>query len=905
MTTTRNKAILVCVALALGALLAPASAWAATFTARKASGGMPVESGTAYLFSAAGSYLGVSDPLDAQGQFDFGVSAGTQYKIRIDRLGVQFWSPVFDGDSPPAEIVFAHSDRSVTVSTDFGGTLSPLGGVKVYVFGGASGTSYVSFNQATSGSGQVSFNLPDEFVYRYRADYRSTQTFSALTTDLSETVDISVADVRVRFENGAATPSGVKIYAFTSGGTYLSLSATTDSSGEVLFTDFPSSASYKFRADFQTSQYWSEVLATPASGSEPLVTIAVPSETIAFTVADAPGGAPLSFGTVYLFSGAGAYLNQSRVVGAGGAVSFESLPQGTYQFRYDALTTQTFSAAVSVPGSSTFTEFVIPFSTRTVSVQKDDGTLAQPLQGVPVYAYSASGSYLSLTGLTDSAGEQSFYLPDSLSAQYRVDYLQSQTWSDPGFETTVSLPVPVGVIEVTWQTTESIPIAGAPVYAFTEAGSYLGLQDTTDSGGSVSFELVVGETYKFRLDYLASQYWSPVASPASSISVDVSVDLPGETLSFVMREAPGGAPLTFGTVFLFTSSGVYLNQSIQPDSGGNVSFADLTAGSYQLRFDHQSLQTFSSIIGVPGSATFTEFVVPYSLRTVSVQTEDSAQIEPLPARPVYVFKDSTYLSLGATTDAAGQAVFYLNGALNARYRVDFKGAQYFSAPGTGLDPVVSVPVGRARLEFEVGGDPVAGASAYLFTAAGSYLSIVQPTGAAGESVFAKLVDGQGYKIRVDYKGSQYWTNDFIAQTGAELLVALDIPGEDVSFVMRAAPGGTPLEIGTVYLFTAAGTYLNESKAVQASGAVLFEGLPQGSYRFRYDALMTQTFSDVVNVPGSGSFTEFIVSHTERTVSVRTDFGGQYDPLVGVPVYAFNAADTYLSLTQTTDGSGEV
>ena len=46
---------------------------------------------------------------------------------------------------------------------------------------------------------------------------------------------------------------------------------------------------------------------------------------------------------------------------------------------------------------------------------------------------------------------------------------------------------------------------------FNEAGIYLGISGTTDSGGLVSFNLSNG-AYKFRVDYLGYQFWSEVYS---------------------------------------------------------------------------------------------------------------------------------------------------------------------------------------------------------------------------------------------------------------------------------------------------------------------------------------------------------------------------------------------------------
>ena len=66
-----------------------------------------------------------------------------------------------------------------------------------------------------------------------------------------------------------------------------------------------------------------------------------------------------------------------------------------------------------------------------------------------------------------------------------------------------------GILQVTIEKSAQSPMAGIPVYLFTENGSYLGQHQTTDSQGKVAFNLAEG-TYKIRVDYLGYKFWSPV-----------------------------------------------------------------------------------------------------------------------------------------------------------------------------------------------------------------------------------------------------------------------------------------------------------------------------------------------------------------------------------------------------------
>ena len=64
-----------------------------------------------------------------------------------------------------------------------------------------------------------------------------------------------------------------------------------------------------------------------------------------------------------------------------------------------------------------------------------------------------------------------------------------------------------------------------PVYLFTETGSYLGQYERTDTLGHAIF-LIPANTYKFRVDYNGTQYWSNIVDvlPGVKTDVDVTID---------------------------------------------------------------------------------------------------------------------------------------------------------------------------------------------------------------------------------------------------------------------------------------------------------------------------------------------------------------------------------------------
>ena len=147
---------------------------------------------------------------------------------------------------------------------------------------------------------------------------------------------------------------------------------------------------------------------------------------------------------------------------------------------------------------------------------------AGPLEGVPVYLFTESGSYLGQNVTTNAQGEAVFSLPEQ-SYKIRADYLGYQFWSAPftWADTTVTIDHGLAVLHVT---KAGADVVGAPVYLFTPSGTYLGKSETTDENGVAQF-LLPGQQYKFRVDHEASQYWSDVVTIIAYEENDIELNL--------------------------------------------------------------------------------------------------------------------------------------------------------------------------------------------------------------------------------------------------------------------------------------------------------------------------------------------------------------------------------------------
>jgi RHS repeat-associated protein len=226
-----------------------------------------------YAFNGAGSYLGMSGATDSNGHVTFDFADGT-YKFRVDYLGYQFWSEVYSvPTSLSGTLTIPHQNVAISVvGVDQGS--NPMAGVQVYLF--TETGAYMGQSRVTDSNGQVFFSLPDQ-AYKVRADYLGQQFWSEPFKWQNATVTIPMGDAEVTVTSAGNPLAGVPVYVFSAAGAYLGLSGTTDGNGKAVFT-LPA-GSYKYRADYQGSQYWSAV-ETVAGGQVDHITIVTAPETI-------------------------------------------------------------------------------------------------------------------------------------------------------------------------------------------------------------------------------------------------------------------------------------------------------------------------------------------------------------------------------------------------------------------------------------------------------------------------------------------------------------------------------------------------------------------------------------------------------------------------------------------------
>ena len=834
-----------------------------------------------YLFNAAATYLGQYQISDASGAVGFQVSQGT-YKVCADYLGYRFWSPETPVDGNTAiNLTISHQDIDISVAGAFQVADTPMAGIKVYLF--TPSGSYLGQYQHTDLTGLTTFHLP-EMSYKVRADYLNQQFWSSDFTWQDVDINIPMADAEVFVTQNSLAIEGVTVYVFSATGAYLGISGTTELNGVVTFR-LPA-ANYTFRADYQGSQYWSGQETLLADLSNP-VSIASGGGSFDLTVRKGID-TPLTGVKCYVFNNESTYLGLYGTTDSTGQVSFD-LSDGSYKIRVDHLGYQFWSGPYEVV-SPFSAQYDILHLENTITVVSDYPA-TQSMEGLRVYLFTPSKTYLGHYQITDSAGTVGFSLPDQ-PYKVRVDYLGMQFWSQDFQFEDIAVPIQEGVARV-HVNNNGQNLQGVPVYLYSTEGTYLAYTDTTDADGMAVFRLPEGN-YRFRTDYQGSQFW---ADAAIAYETDVPVDLNTGGGEFVLTLDTGQGWLTDTKVYVFNTSDTYLGMSAVSDSNGQVRFS-LSGGAYRFRADHLGDQFFSTDYTLPTQTSGT-FTIAHDNITVTVDGQYDI-FKPLAGLKVYLFSATdTYLGKNAVTGENGQVQFFLPTEKTYKVRIDYLGQQFWSDTFTGLDTDVAIPMAEAEVFVGQGDAPIEGVKVYLFSENDAYLGISKTTDAVGIATFG--IPAASYKFRADYQGSQYWSSP-VALTPYEVN-SIPINTGGGSFILTVLKGeNQPLPGAKCYVFSEGGAYLGLSATTDVDGQISFD-LAGSSYKVRIDHRGYQFFTDPYD-PSETLNETWTINHQDILITVES-LCQEKGPLSGIKVYLFTPAHAYLGQYEVTDADGRI
>jgi|GEM_PF-1795685 len=804
-----------------------------------------------YLFSETGSYLNVYKTTDPEGVVQLDLPVEKSFKFRADILGGQYWSDIVSvsgGGVNHASVAAGGGLLHVTLEEAPG---SPMAGIKVYLFS-QSGT-YLSLYGVTDGSGGVGFTVP-EGVYKVRADYLGYRFWSEeaqvmddagmVLTIPHQPVEVSVLSV---FQGASQPMEKLKVYLFSSSGSYLGQYQQTDAEGKVTF-NLPEKA-YRVRADYLGQQFWCEAFIWEN------VTIEAPMADAEITVVGA--GFPRDGVKVYLFSAVGSYLSLYDTTDNDGKAAFR-IPEGTYKFRADYLGSRFWSPDSLLAKDQTNT---INISTGggafTVTVHKDAGV---PIEGVKCYVFDASDAYLGMFGATDGNGDVSFDLADG-AYKFRVDYLGGRFWSDLAAVPDVSMTeviIQEERVEATVVTSAG-PVEGIRVYLFSENKAYLGIYKVTDENGLVSFDLPAGKIFKFRADILGEESWSDPVTVSSGGVNNVSINAGGGLLQVTVEKAAGSA-MEGIKVYLFSQSGSYLGLHDLTDVSGVVGF-HVPRGTFKVRADYLGYQFWSAETPVTEDAA-TVLTIPHQpvdIGVLGVFQEISSPIEGIKA---YLFSSAgSYLGRYQLTDADGKVAFDLPEKAY-KVRADYLGQQFWSEVFTWGETSVNVPMADAEITVTGGGVPRKGAKIYVFSDIGSYLSLYDTTDNGGKAIF-RIPEGV-YKFRADEGGDQYWSALIAVAADQVNPVTIDMGVTPITVSISADPES--IEVGETSILTWSSTDADSAVIDHEIGVVE----PNGSIAI--SPAETTTYTITATGPGGTASAEVTVTvvHPEPDVSISAD-----------------------------------
>lgn len=796
-------------------------------------------------------------------------------------------SYVYLGTTRLARIGISQEQQfTVSVETSKGKTPS---GLKVYAFSEAG--SYTGKQAVTDETGAAQFQPEDfaEGTYTFRVDYLGGQFWSepiSMPDTSSVSVLIEEETVEVEVTSGSGAAEGVKVYLFAENGTYRGIYGVTDETGMVSF-DLPVGETYKFRADLLGNQYWSDARTISSGG-----TIAVPVETggglLQVTVEKDPE-TPMVGVKVYLFTQSGSYLGLSQVADLSGTAGFD-VSEDTYKVRADYLGYQFWSLDTLVT-ENTSIDLSIAHQEVTITVSGMFQGTAEPLEGIDVYLFTPTDSYLGEYETTNGDGQAIFDLPER-AYKVRADYLGGQFWSEEFTwqDTAVELPMAEAQITVTGN---NLPLEGVEVYVFSGDGSYLGVHEASDVDGKVTFRLPAA-AYMFRADYQGSQFWSGVKTLAADMTNPVTIATGGG--SFTLRVLKStDAPLVGVNCYVFNEGGSYLGNSGITNSEGEVSF-ELANGTYQFRVDYLGHNFWSDLIEVPA---YLDYAVSIAHQYIPVTIEGvfSGDVQPMVDIPVYLFSPSgVYLGLSESTDGWGQVVFDLP-KVPFKVRADYLGQQFWSEEFTGEDTTVTIPEGIARVHVSMAGQDIEGVPVHVYSASDSYLGVNGTTDASGIVEFR--LPAAAYKFRADHQGEQFSASAGILE---DTVIYVEVDAGGGEFVLTVDDGTALLANTKVYVFSSGGSYLGIWGTTDQNGQISFD-LSDGSYKFRVDHLGYQFWTPIYDLPQtlSGGFT---IQHQQVVNTVE----GMYlsaEPLEGLKVYLYTSAGSYLGQYKVTDTNGQV
>ena len=162
----------------------------------------------------------------------------------------------------------------------------------------------------------------------------------------------------------------------------------------------------------------------------------------------------------------------------------------------------------------------------------------------------------------------------------------------------------------------------------------------------VSFRLPEGE-YKFRADYMGSQYWSGNTVLIPHVENPIEISTGGGAFALTVQKSEN-EPLVGVSCSLFSATGAYLGSQGVTNSDGEASF-NLADGSYKIRIDYMGYQFWTDVFSIPSADALT-YTIPHDEIVVTVNGEWGGDVAPIEDISVYLFTPGGVLSESIQND---------------------------------------------------------------------------------------------------------------------------------------------------------------------------------------------------------------------------------------------------------------
>lgn len=446
----------------------------------------------------------------------------------------------------------------------------------------------------------------------------------------------------------------VIVYAFHDSGSYAGKYSRTNENGLTEFFEMEDGV-YKFRADLQSKQFWSDTLNWPI---EHFRVIQTGQMDFPVKVVDATGKGIYNV-RVYAYTETGGWAGSYGNIGSDGIVNLPMVA-GNFKFQtYYQGQNHYWSEIAIIPDEKQATIYTgqEPFPVKVVDAAGNG------ISGARVYSYTERGGWSGKYGNTGSDGTVSLDMAEG-NFKFRAIYQGHNYWSD-----VISLHQATSATIKTGQQSFSVRvvdaagngISGVRVYSYNSAGGWAGKYGNTDSDGTVTLDMSAGD-FKFRAYYQGHTYWSDTISIPAVSSTTIQTNQQAFSVRVIDSS---GAGLNRVLVYAYTNNGAWTGKYGYTDGNGNLNL-DLANGEFKFRVYYQVQNFWSDVVSVPQTTSKTIKIDQENL-TITVVNQDG---KPMNKEVVYVYTSKGhYAGVYARTGADGTVTVSLsNGAYRIRSR---------------------------------------------------------------------------------------------------------------------------------------------------------------------------------------------------------------------------------------------